>query len=165
MNKVKKIISVFGIIVALFFTSMVNAEVKIAAVDVMSVFQRMPQREIVGKALEKEFSAQIKSLQAEEKQASEANARLKKDGLTLSSSEKAKLGKIITDFEDNLNDYRIKFEKRESEEKGKLLTKIQGAVKDIVASEKYDIVLKAEALLFASDAVDITDKVLEKVKE
>lgn len=161
----KKIISVFGISIALFFTSMVNAEVKIAVVDVISILQRMPQREVVDKVLEKEFEARTRSLQAEEKQANEATARLKRDGLTLSSSENSKLHKIVDDFESKARAYSNDFRKRQKEEVEKLLIKIQDAVKNVQTSENYDIILKVEAILYASDAVDITDKVLEKVKE
>ncbi|MCO6536655.1 MAG: OmpH family outer membrane protein [Gilliamella sp.] len=161
----KKIIYFLSVSTALLFASFVNAEVKIGVVDVMSVLQRMPQRESVGKALDSEFEARAKSLQAEEKKANEAAARLKKDGLTLSSSEKTKLNKTISDFENKAKAFSADYRKRETEEAEKLLIKIQEAIKDIVAKEKYDIILKAEATLSASDAVDISDKVLEKVKK
>ena len=48
----KKIIYFLSVSTALLFASFVNAEVKIGVVDVMSVLQRMPQRESVGKALD-----------------------------------------------------------------------------------------------------------------
>ncbi|OTQ32285.1 hypothetical protein B6D19_05905 [Gilliamella apicola] len=165
MKKVKKIISVLSISVALLFTGIANAEIKIGVIDVMTVLQNMPQRETVGQALNKEFEAREKSLREEEKKASDAAARLKKDGLTLSSSEKTKLNKTISDFENKAQAFSTDYRKRESEEVGKLLAKIQEAVKNIVTTEKYDIILKAEATLSASDAVDITNKVLEKVKK
>ena len=161
----KKIISVLGLSVALLFTSVANAEIKIGVIDVMSVLQQMPQRETVGKALDKEFEARAKTLQQEEKKANDAAARLKKEGLTLSSSEKTKLNKTISDFENKAKAFSNDYRKRETEEATKLLSKIQEVVKKIVEDEKYDLILKAEATLSASDAVDITNKVLEKVKE
>ncbi|MWN89144.1 molecular chaperone [Gilliamella sp. Pra-s65] len=161
----KKIISILAVSITLLVAGFANAEVKIGVVDVMAVLQRMPQRESVGKALDNEFEARAKSLQEEEKKAGEAAARLKKDGLTLSSSEKSKLNKMISDFENKAKAFSADYRKREGEEAGKLLTKIQEAVKDIVETEKYDIILKAEATLSASNAVDISDKVLEKVKK
>ncbi|OTQ59182.1 hypothetical protein B6D18_04645 [Gilliamella sp. A7] len=165
MNKVKKIISVLGLSVVLLFAGTANAEVKIGVIDVMSVLQQMPQRETVGKELDKEFESRAKALQQEEKKASDAAARLKKEGLTLSSSEKTKLNKIISDFENKAKAFSNDYRKRETEEATKLLSKIQEVVKKIVEDEKYDLILKAEATLSASDAVDITNKVLEKVKE
>ena len=103
----KKIISVLGLSVALLFTGAANAEIKIGVIDVMSVLQQMPQRETVGKALDKEFEARAKTLQQEEKKANDAAARLKKDGLTLSSSEKTKLNKTISDFENKAKARRM----------------------------------------------------------
>jgi outer membrane protein len=164
VKKVKKIISILGISATFFFTGIANAEVKIGVIDVMSILQRMPQREAVGKALDKEFDAKIKSLQDVESKAKNASARLKKEGQTLSASEKSKLNKTISDFENKAKAFSNEYRKRESEEAEKLLAKIQEAVKDIVATEKYDLILKAEAALSASDSVDITEKVLEKVK-
>ena len=161
----KKIISIISLSAALLYTGIANAEIKIGVIDVMSVLQQMPQREAVGKALDKEFETQIKSLQDQEEKAKNASARLKKDGPTLSASEKSKLNKTIADFESKAKDFSIKYRKRENEEAEKLLKQIQSAVKEIVATEKYDLILKAEAALSASDAVDITEKVLEKVKK
>ncbi|MDF7667276.1 OmpH family outer membrane protein [Orbaceae bacterium ESL0727] len=161
----KKIIYAVGMSILLLCTGAASAEVKIAVVDVMSILQKMPQRETVGKALDAEFDARAKSLQEDEKKAGEASARLKKDGLTLSASEKTKLNKVISDFEAKAKAFTADYRKRETEEAGKLLVKIQEAVKAIVTAEKYDLVLKAEATLFASDAVDISNKVLEKVKK
>lgn len=164
VKKVKKIISIIGLSVVILFSGMASAEVKIGVIDVMSVLQRMPQRETVGKALDKEFDSKIKSMQELETKAKDANARLKKEGPTLSASEKNKLNKTISDFESKAKAFSIEYRKRETEEAEKLLVKIQEAVKNIVATEKYDLILKAEAALSASDAVDITEKVLEKVK-
>ena len=161
----KKIISILSVSITLFCASFANAEVKIGVVDVMSILQRMPQRESVAKALDSEFEARAKALQAEEKKAGEADARLKKDGLTLPSSEKSKLNKTISEFENKAKAFSADYQKRQKEEFGKLLTKIQEAVKDIVETEKYDIILNAETTLSASDVVNISDKVLEKVKK
>ncbi|MWN05062.1 periplasmic chaperone for outer membrane proteins Skp [Gilliamella bombicola] len=160
----KKIIAVLGISAALLFAGFANAEVKLGVINVESVLERMPQRESVRKMLKNEFEARANSLQEEEKKSKEAIARLKKDGLTLSSSEKAKLNKVISDFESKADAFSVDYQKRQKEEAEKLFTKIQEAVKDIVATEGYDVILSAGATLFASDAVDISDKVLEKVK-
>ena len=161
----KKIMSVIGISIALFFTSFVYAETKIGIIDIKSVMDRMPEREAVGKALTQKFEARAKSLEAEEKLANDAAARLKKEGVTLSSSEKAKLSKTIADFQNKAAAFSNEYRESEAKEASQLLAKIQQAVKKIVAEEKFDLVLRADTVLYASDTVDITDKVLEKVKK
>ena len=157
--------SVIGISIALLFTSFVYAETKIGIIDIKSVMDRMPEREAVGKALTQKFEDRAKSLEAEEKLANDAAARLKKEGVTLSSSEKAKLSKTIADFQNKAAAFSNEYRESEAKEASKLLAKIQQAVKKIVAEEKFDLVLSADTVLFASDTVDITDKVLEKVKK
>lgn len=165
MNKVKKIISVVGISIALLFTGFANAETKIGVIDIKSVMDRMPEREAIGKELNQKFEARAKALEKEQKLADAAAARLKKEGLTLSSSEKTKLNKTIADFQNKATAFSNEYRDSETKEAGKLLTKIQEAVKTIVAEEKYDLILRVDTVLYASDAVDITDKVLEKVKK
>jgi outer membrane protein len=165
VNKVKKIISVIGISLALLFTGLANAEIKIGVINVRSVMERMPERETIIKELNQKFEARIKSLAQEEKAANAADARLKKEGLTLSPSEKAKLAKTISDFQKKATAFSEEYHENESKGVSKLLLKIQEAVNKIVAEEKYDLILKEEATLYTSDAVDITDKVLERVKK
>lgn len=161
----KKIVSIIGLSVALLFTNVANADSKVAVVDVVSILQQMPQRQVVSKSLDSEFESRAKALQEEEKKANDAAQKLKKDGMTLSASEKTKLTNIIKDFEEKANNFAMDYRKRESEEANKLLIKIQEAVIAVSKKENYDIVLKAEAVFYVVDSVDITSKVLEQVKK
>jgi outer membrane protein len=140
VNKVKKIISVIGISLALLFTGLANAEIKIGVINVRSVMERMPERETIIKELNQKFEARIKSLAQEEKAANAADARLKKEGLTLSPSEKAKLAKTISDFQKKATAFSEEYHENESKGVSKLLLKIQEAVNKIVAEEKYDLI-------------------------
>ncbi|WP_392560983.1 OmpH family outer membrane protein [Orbus sturtevantii] len=161
----KKIVSVIGLSLALLLSSTAFAETKIAVVDVVYILQQMPQRESVSKALDAEFESRAKALKEEEKKAIEANQKMQKDGMTLSASDKTKLTNVMKAFEDKAKSFSMDYRKRENEEAGKLLAKIQDAVKKIVAANKYDLVLKAEAAFYATDSIDITKKVLEQVKK
>lgn len=161
----KKFISVVGLGAALLFTGVANAETKVAIVDVVSILQQMPQREAVGKALDSEFEARAKVLQEEEKKANDAAQKLKKDNMTLSASEKTKLENIIKGFENKAKEFSLDYRKRENEEANKLLVKIQEAVKAVAEKERYDLILKAEAAFYVTDAADITNKVLTQVKK
>lgn len=141
------------------------ANQRIAVIDVLSILQNMPEREQVAKTLEKEFDSRIKTLQNDEKKAIEAEQRLQREGLTLSSSQKKKLIETKSKFEEKASTLSKDYRKRESEEVNKLLAKIRDAVVTIVKKENYSIVLKAEAAFYADGASDITDKVLAQVKK
>lgn len=161
----KKILSVVGLSLVLLFSGLANADTRVAVVDVVSILQKMPQREGVIKAIDAEFASRAKVLQDEEKKAKDAAQKLQKEGLTLSNSEKTKLTNLISAFQDKANTFSVDYRKRENEEANKLLVKIGEAVKKIATQEKYELVLKAEAAFYATDAVDITDKVFEQVKK
>lgn len=161
----KKILSVVGLSLALLFSGLANADTRVAVVDIMSILQKMPERESVIKAIDAEFASRAKVLQDEEKKAKDAAQKLQKDGLTLSNSEKTKLTTLISAFQDKANTFSTDYRKRENEEANKLLVKIGEAVKKIATKEKYDLVLKAEAAFYATDSVDITDKVFAQVKK
>jgi len=50
------------------------------------------------------------------------------------------------------------------EERNKLLSRIQDAVKKVADSDGYDVVIDANAVAYASNAKDITADVLKQVK-
>lgn len=161
----KKIISVTILSFILLFVGAATADTRIAVVDVVSILQQMPQREGIIKAIEAEFSPRAKALQDEEKKAKDAAQKLQKEGMTLSSKEKTKLTDLISAFQEKANTFTADYRKRENEEANKLLAKIGEVVKKIATQEKYELVLKAEAAFYATDAVDITDKVFTQVKK
>lgn len=160
----KKLISIITLSTLLLFTGIANAETRVAIVDVVSILERMPQKEAVTKALDDEFSSRAKVLQEEEKKAQEASQKLQKDKMVLSASEKTKLENIITSFQKKVEEFSIDYQKRKNEEANKLLLQIQKAVKTIAEKEHYNLVLKAEAVFYLEDKVDITNKVLAQVK-
>ena len=50
------------------------------------------------------------------------------------------------------------------EERNKLLSRIQDAVKKVASDEGYDVVIDANAVAYAANAKDITADVLKQVK-
>lgn len=162
---VKKIIYILGL-ACIFLTGFAfAAEQKIAVIDVISILHSMPEREQVAKKLDNEFRGRARALQAEETQAKAAAQRLQKEGMTLSTSDKAKLSGTVKAFEQKAQKFSQDYRKRENEEGNKLLSKIRNAVIEVVKKDHYSVVMKAEAAFYADSASDITDKVLEQVKK
>lgn len=161
----KKILSFITISMIFLITGFANAETRVAIIDVYSILQEMPQRENISKSLSREFDARAKALQADEKKANEAAQKLKKEGMTLSASEKSKLTNVINSFENKAKEFSIDYHKRENEEANKLLMIIQDAAKVIADRENFNLVLKSEAAFYVKDGIDITNKVLAQVKK
>jgi len=54
--------------------------------------------------------------------------------------------------------------RRQMEERNKILSRIQDAVKKVASDEGYDVVVDANAVAYASSSKDITADVLKQVK-
>ena len=81
------------------------AEQKIGVIHMQSIFQQLPQREVIHQKLQKEFSErydEIKKIQAKLVKLDEKN---KRDGALMSSDQKTKL---IRDAEALQSDYKLK---------------------------------------------------------
>lgn len=161
----KKLVSIITLSVALLFTGLVNAETKVAIVDVRSVLEKMPESEKIIKQLNSEFDARKKALQADELKAKEAAKKLEKDRITLSASEKEKLENVFVDFRKKLSEFNYDYEQRKNEELAKLFVKIEKAVRTVAEKGQYDLILNTETVLYVNDKVDLTNQVLEQVNK
>lgn len=159
----KKLLSIITLSVALLFTGLVQAEMKVAIVDVLTVLDKMPESKKIIEQLNKEFEARQKALQAEEVKAKEAARKLEKDRITLSASERNKLENVFVEFRKNLGEFNYNYEQRKKEEFAKLFVQIEKAVRSVAEDGKYDLILNTETVLYVNDKVDVTDKVLAKV--
>ena len=68
-------------------------------------------------------------------------------------------------MENDLQSKMQRLQRRSNEERGKLVTRIQTAVKAVAADQSIDLVVDANAVAFnSSDVKDITADVLKQVK-
>ena len=151
----------------------VSAEVeifKIGYVVVEKVLKEAPQTAASNKKLEKEFKSRTDGLQKKVKAIQKQEKEFKKNSVTMSNTDRQKAQKKIQNSKIEIQ--RIERELREDidirrrEEIGKLQQKINEAIEDLAAKEKYDLILY-QGVAFASKEIDITNeliKVLGKTK-
>jgi len=148
-------------------TSVNAAELKIGVVNAGAVLDKSPQKTLALSRLEKEFSARGKSLESKLKSMRSAQDRLAKDSAILGADEKkSKEREILSDQRElkRLQDeYSEDLSIRRNEELRKLEQKIAQTIVDIAKKESYDLVVY-QGVIYASDKVDMTDKVLELLK-
>ncbi|WP_340616434.1 molecular chaperone Skp [Xenorhabdus entomophaga] len=164
----KKVLCAVGLGMALAFSAGVQAADKIALVNVAEVFQQLPAREAVAKQLDNEFKGRATELQRMESDLQTKLQKLQRDGSTMKASEREKLEKEVVTKRDEFaqkaqsleNDSR----RRQLEERNKILTRIQDAVKVVAGKEGYDLVLDANAAVYSASGKDITAEVLKQVK-
>ncbi|QHM69886.1 molecular chaperone Skp [Mixta intestinalis] len=164
----KKLLCAAGLGLALAVSAGAQAADKIAVVNVSSIFQQLPQRANVAKQLENEFKGRATELQSQERDLQAKMQRLQRDGSTMKASERSRLEKDIMSQRETFSTKAQAFEqdnrRRQMEERNKLLSRIQDAVKKVADSNGYDVVIDANAVAYASNAKDITADVLKQVK-
>ncbi len=143
------------------------AELKIAVLDT----QRALAESEEAKALIERINRELKNEQEEVQELGESirklNEKLQKDGEVMSQSEKRKAQKEI---EDKQIDYQFlvnKLQKEVNDRRNELLQqmvpKVDAVLKDLIASERYDLILERANLRYANTKHDITAKVTEKL--
>jgi outer membrane protein len=117
--------------------------------------------------LEKEFSKRDGELQGMAKELQATQSDLEKNGLTMSEADRRKkereFGDLNREFQRRQREFREDLNQRRNEELAAVLDRANKAVKVIAEREKYDIIF--QEAVYASPAIDITDKVIKELGE
>ncbi|NKI73206.1 molecular chaperone Skp [Dickeya sp. CFBP 2040] len=164
----KKWLYAAGLGLTLAVSAGAQAADKIAIVNVSSIFQQLPQREAVSKQLENEFKGRASELQSMERALQEKMQKLQRDGSTMKASERSKMESDVMAQREQFSSKAQAFDqdnrRRQMEERNKILSRIQDAVKAVASKQGYDVVIDANAVAYADNAKDITADVLKQVK-
>ena len=151
----------------LIFAPAANADVKIGYVNAARLLDESPQAEAVSKRLKQEFSGKEKDLKDKQDKLKKLQDRMVRNGSVMSAEEHDKLDReILTlqrDVQRRSDEFREDLNLRKNEEMNKLLGVIQGAIAEIGKEQNYDLIVY-EGVAYASTAIDLTDKVLEKLR-
>jgi len=153
---------------ALLAGSASAADYKIGVVNAVRVLEAAPQADVARKKLEKEFAARDRELVAAQKSLKGLEDRMVKDGAIMSETERTRLERDIVNKRRELkrdqDEFREDVNFRRNEEFGKIQRDIVVAIREVAKNQKYDLVL-GEGVIFASKAVDITQKVIDHLKK
>lgn len=141
-------------------------DLKIAVVNLPYILAKAPQAEAARKRMEKDFSARRNSLEAKQKKMVAEAEKLQRDAATMSADARGKAeDKLRSDqreFRRLQDEYNEDVGRAERDEMNKLRDVIKNVIGNMVKEDKYDLVL-TEGILHASDKVDITEKVLQRM--
>ena len=132
------------------------------------IMEKSPQADAARKSLEKEFSSRDKKLTSVRDEILKLEETLKQDGAIMSDSRRSELEKEILNKKREYNrqqdELREDFNIRRNEELGKLQKQMHEVIVNVAKSEKYDLVV-TQPVLFASDRIDLTERVLQELKK
>ena len=166
MKKMKFIWLLFALMMAAAPVSYA-ADLKIGVVNAGVVLDKSPQKAAALARLEKEFASRSQSLEAKHKALRAAQDKLNKDGAILSAEERRDREREILSDQRELqrlqDEYSEDLSIRRNEELRELEKDIAETIVDLAKKESYDMILY-QGVIFASDKVDLTDKVLQMLK-
>lgn len=165
----KKWLVAAGLGIALVTSASVQAASNIAVLNMGSLFQQVAQTSGVSSTLENEFKGRASELQGLETNLQTKMQRLQRDGSTMKAADRTKLEKQVMSEREAFAGKAQAFEqdrnRRSNEERAKLVTRIQSAVKKVADDKRYDLVVDASTVAYTGkDVPDITSDVLKQVK-
>ena len=144
------------------------AEYKIGFVNTERLFREATPAKRAQQKLEKEFSARDADQQKLAKQVRDLQAQLDKDGPTMSEPERRSkerdLANQSRDLQRMQREIREDLNLRRNEELGSLQERANKVIQQIAADEKFDLILQ-DPVVFASQRIDITEKVIKALAD
>ena len=148
-------------------TAAVAEGIKVGAVNLTKVTEQMPQAEAAQKQLEREFAPRQRELEGQQKELKSLEDRLERDGDVMSESERRGLERDIRSLQRELvrlqREVREDYNIRRNEELRKLLKETLATVAELAKEESYDLVI-SEGVVYASEQVNLTQKLLDRLK-
>lgn len=150
-----------------FCSVAVGAELKVGFVNTAKILEESPQAKAAGERLEKEFAARDKKLVETQKEIRTLEEKLAKDAAVMSEAERLKAERDIIsrkrDLKRSQDEFQDDLNLRRNEELGKVQKLAYDAIVALAKQENYDLIVSG-GVVFAAGRVDITDKVLERLK-
>lgn len=165
-NKVKKLIAGL-LLTGLITTNAIAADLKIGVVSVERILTEAPQVDAVNTSMLERFGPQRDELQKAEKDITALQENYKRNELVMTEDKLNELKKeIITKIQalkqkEGMLTQEVTTVR--NQELAVLQQQVRGIINDIAKSGKYSIVL-SEGVAYVDDSLDITNKVLDKMK-
>lgn len=154
-----------------FFALSVNAyaaDTRIGIVNTANLLKEAPQAEAARKKLEDEFAPRDIKIVELQKSIKYLEAKLSKDAAVMSDAarkiQERDIVAKIRDVKRSREEFTEDFNFRRNEEIGKLQKLVSATILTMAKENNYDIILN-ESVIYASQQVDITAKVLERLRE
>ncbi|MEA3278688.1 MAG: OmpH family outer membrane protein [Pseudomonadota bacterium] len=166
MNKVYA--CAFGIILASTNAVVSATDYVIAVIDPNRVVEQSPQYESARAQLQQEVSEREKQLLEQQAQIEDLQKKLEGDSALMSEDEIQRLQNDIRNRDRKIKyaqaEFRDDFALRQNELRTKLAQQVEEVVEELAKEEKIDLIV-SEGLVYYSKRIDISDKVVERLRK
>lgn len=140
-------------------------ELKIGYVNSDRVLREAAPAKAAQSRLESEFSKRQKEIEDAADRLKSAADKLDKDAPTLGEADRTRRQRELVDQDRELQRRRREFQEdlnqRKNEELASVVERANRVVKQIYDTEKFDVILQGDAVIFVGPRVEITDKVIK----
>jgi len=151
------------LLVGMMQANAAEASANIAVVNVQQVFQQSPKIASLNKKLQDQFKSRQQKLVAQQKGLQDEVDKYKKDEPTMSQKDKDSQQKKIAQDQANLSKDASAFQEDLNKEQSKAMKSVLAQLNDIISGiakkDHYTLVLDSQAVIYATDAADITKQV------
>ena len=144
------------------------ADVKIGVVNLARLVSASPQAKRARQNMESKFTARKEELESKQEAFRSDVERLKRDGAVMSDSAREKLEAQIRDQQRRLklaqDEYNEDVQLAEKKEMESLREDVRAVIDEFAEQQGYDLIV-GDAILYANDQVDITNKVLQRLRD
>jgi outer membrane protein len=144
------------------------AELKAGFVNAVKVMEAAPQVEKANARLEQEFAPRQRRIVTAQQEVRRLEEKLAKEETTSSDTESRNLSRDLMakkrDLKREQDEFREDYNIRRNEELDKLQKRIVEVIQGLAKEEGYDFIL-SDGVVWASERVDITDKVLRRLTQ
>lgn len=153
---------------AMFGAAHAQAELRIGFVNAAKVLEEAPQATAARDNLQQEFAPRDRELVAIAKEIKTLEEKLARDAAVMNEAEQRNLERDILnrkrDLKRSQDLFREDFNLRRNEELGKLQRLVVENIRALSKEQNFDLML-TDGVLYASDKVDITNQVLQRLKD
>jgi len=144
-----------------------TGQLRIGVVDLARLIKQSPQAQRAKSSMAKQFANRKDALEAASTALQDDIDRLKRDAATMSEADQNELQASIRDRQRKLqmrqSEYNDDVSAAEQEEFDTMRDDIRGVIDAYAKVNDYDLIL-GDAVLYATDTVDVTDEVLAELE-
>lgn len=159
---------VLSLVLGLAMVGNAAAEIKIGFVNAPAILEKAPQATSASAALQKEFEPREREIVSMTEAVRKMEERMARDADIMSDAGRRDLDRDIRakrrDIERAKQEFREDLALRRNEMLANLQRVIRESIKNIASDEGFDVVM-GEGVVYASKRVNITDKVLERLRK
>ncbi|WP_416305665.1 OmpH family outer membrane protein [Neptunicella sp. SCSIO 80796] len=170
MKSLTKSLAVAAIMGTSMLSSAAYAAEKIGLVNVQAVFQSLPQTQAVEGTIREEFKDALQDVARMEKDIKYYLEKQQRDEATMSDAEKkelqTKLVALRDEYTSKAKPLQEDIQRRQGEERNKILGLIKQAIDSYAAKENFDLILNANAVAYVKNqSVDISGQITDQVSK